>query len=260
MRKKVTFAACAALLAASFTHVNAETSKPMIVLVHGAFADASSWNGVASRLERDGYSVVAVANPLRGLKSDADYLARFLKGLNDPVVLVGHSYGGSVMSETTADTGNVKALVFVAAFAPAPGESAVDLSGKNPGSTLSSTLSNPVVLADGSSDLYIDKDKFPQQFAADVPIATAQLMAASQRPVADTALMEHSFNARWQMTPSWFVYGDQDKNIPPVTLQWMAERAHSRGTYAIKGGSHSVMISHPEEVSKVIEEAAEATR
>ncbi|WP_371674861.1 alpha/beta fold hydrolase [Neorhizobium sp. T25_27] len=254
------FAASATLYAVSLQPVSAETAKPTIVLVHGAFADSSSWNPVVSRLEKDGYAVMAVANPLRGVKSDAEYVGRVLEGLKVPVVLVGHSYGGSVISEAAAGAGNVKALVFVAAFAPDPGESAATLSGKNPGSTLAPTLAPPVVLGDGTKDLYIEQSKFPEQFAADVPLAAAKLMAVAQRPITDAALAEPTRNAGWKNIPSWFVYGDADKNIPPFTLQWMAERAKSKGTVAIKGSSHVVMISHPGEVAKLIEEAAKVIK
>lgn len=237
---------------------HAESTKPTIVLVHGAFADSSSWNHVVSRLEKDGYPVLAVANPLRGVKSDGDYVAGVVKGVKAPVVLVGHSYGGSVISDAAADAPNVKALVFVAAFAPEPGESAVALSGKNPGSTLGPTLAEPVALPTGAKDLYIDQKKFPEQFAADVPLAAARLMAVAQRPITDAALAEPALTAAWKNIPSWFVYGLADKNIPPATLKWMAERAHSKKTVAVDGASHVVMISHPGEVAKLIEEAATA--
>ncbi len=258
MHKIAKLAVATALYAATSITGHAESTKPTIVLVHGAFADSSSWNLVVSRLEKDGYPVLAVANPLRGVKSDGEYVAGVLKGIKTSVVLVGHSYGGSVISDAAADESNVKALVFVAAFAPAQGESAVALSGKNPGSTLGPALAEPVALPNGAKDLYIDQQKFPDQFAADVPLAAARLMAVGQRPITDTALAEPAAKAAWRTVPSWFVYGQADKNIPPVTLKWMAERAKSKKTVAIDGASHVVMISHPEEVTKLIEEAATA--
>ena len=230
--------------------------KPTVVLVHGAFADASSWNGVITRLEKDGYPVVAVANPLRSVKGDGDYVRKVLAGLKTNVVLVGHSYGGSVINEAAKGSSNVKSLVFVAAFAPDVGETALALSGKFPGSTLAPTLAEPVSLDDGSKDLYIQQDKFHDQFAADVSASEGKLMAATQRPIADKALGEASTVASWQTVPSWFVYGDADKNIPPEALGWMAERAHSKETIVVKGASHVVMVSHPEMVAKVIEDAA----
>ena len=236
----------------------AESAKPTVVLVHGAFADASSWNGVIARLEKDGYPVVAVANPLRSVKSDGDYVGRIVAGIKTPVVLVGHSYGGAVISEAAAETKNVEALVYVAAFAPDKGESAADLSGKFPGSTLAPTLAEPVALENGGKDLYIQQDKFHEQFAADVPAKAAKLMAATQRPITEAALTEGAPGTAWQTIPSWFIYGDADKNIPAKALGWMAERAHSKETVVVKGASHVVMVSHPDKVAKIIEDAASA--
>lgn len=256
--RKMLFGLAAAVVMISNTFVSAAETKPTVVLVHGAFADASSWNGVISRLEKDGYPVVAVANPLRGVKSDADYVRRVLKGLKTSVVLVGHSYGGSVISQAAASASNVTALVYVAAFAPEIGETAGGLSGKFPGSTLASTLAAPVELENGGKDLYIQQDKFHDQFAADVSRNQAALMAATQRPVTEAALTEATTATAWKDIPSWFVYGDADKNIPPAALGWMAERAHSKDTIVVKGASHVVMVSHPDTVGKLIEEAASA--
>lgn len=228
--------------------------KPTIVLVHGAFADSSSWNGVIAILEKDGYRVVAAANPLRGLKSDSQYVADMVSGIQAPVVLVGHSYGGLVISE--ASKPNVKALVYVAAFAPEVGETALSLSAKFPGSTLGSALSAPIALSGGGKDLYIDQTKFHAQFAADVPAKEAFAMAAGQRPVTEAALNEAASAAAWKSIPSWFIYGDKDKNIPPQALSFMAERASSRQTEVVQGGSHAVMVSNPKAVAKMIERAA----
>jgi pimeloyl-ACP methyl ester carboxylesterase len=258
MHRIARFALTTGLFIASSVTGHTATQKPTVLLVHGAFSDSSSWNRVVSLLEKDGYPVVAVANPLRGVRSDGDYVAGVLKAVKRPVVLVGHSYGGSVISEAAAGADNVKALVFVAAFAPEKGESAVDLSGKFPGSTLAPTLAEPIVLPGGEKDLYIDQSKFPGQFAADVPAAAARRMAVAQRPITDAALAEPAPAAAWKAIPSWFIYGDADKNIPPKTLQWMADRAKSRKTIAIAGASHVVMISHPGEVAKLIEDAASA--
>lgn len=232
----------------------AQPAKPTILLVHGAFADASSWNGVISILKKDGYDVVAVANPLRGVKNDARYVDDIANGIKQPVVLVGHSYGGSVITEASAS--NVKALVYVAAFAPDVGESAATLSTRFPGSTLGTALAPPVTLADGGKDLYIQQGRFHDQFAADVSPAQAASMAAGQRPVTEAALNETTGAAAWKAIPSWFIYGDGDKNIPPQALQFMAERARSRYTEVVKGGSHVVMTSNPKAVAKVIERAA----
>jgi pimeloyl-ACP methyl ester carboxylesterase len=240
------------------TIASAEDAKPTIVLVHGAFAESSSWNGVIGLLEKDGYTVVAAANPLRSVKSDAAAIASVVASIKAPVVLVGHSYGGSVISEAAVGLANVKALVYVAAFAPDAGETAAALSGKFPGSTLGSALADPVPLADGGKDLYIRKDKFRAQFAADVGESDAKLMAATQRPITEAALNEASTEPAWKNTPSWFVYGDQDRNIPAAAIAWMAERAHAKQTIAIKGASHVVMVSNPEAVAKLIESAATA--
>ena len=234
------------------------TGKPLIVLVHGAFADASSWNGVIQSLESDGLPVVAVANPLRSLAGDADYVGRLLASIDAPVVLVGHSYGGSVISEAAAGHANVKALVYVAGFAPEVGETSFGLTDKFPGATLAQTLAPPVKLADGGVDLYIELDKFPDQFAADVSEALARLMAVGQRPIAKAAGEEAATRAAWKAVPSWFIYGDADKNIPPQAHAFMAQRAHSRQTVVVKGASHVVMVSNPKAVASLIASAARA--
>jgi pimeloyl-ACP methyl ester carboxylesterase len=249
-----------ALTAAMFgaTAAFAAPVKPTVVLVHGAFADSSSWNGVVKILEKDGYPVIAAANPLRSVKSDAQSVADVLASVKTPVVLVGHSYGGPVISEAAYGNANVKALVYVAAFAPEKGETAAELSGRFPGSTLGPTLSAPVELADGGKDLYIQQDKFHDQFAADVSQADAKLMAATQRPVTVAALNEAATEPAWKTVPSYFVYGDQDKNIPAQALAFMAERAHSKQTVVVKGASHVVMVSNPKAVASLIETAAAA--
>ena len=236
----------------------ADAAKPTVVLVHGAFADSSSWDGVTAKLEKDGYTVIGAANPLRSVKSDAASVASVLKSVNGPVVLVGHSYGGSVISAAATGASNVKALVYVAAFAPEAGETAVGLSGKFPGSTLGPTLAPPVALADGGKDLYIQQSKFHDQFAADVAEAKARLMAAGQRPITDAALNEASPAPAWKTIPSWFIYGKADKNIPAASQDFMAKRANAKKTIVIDGASHVVMTSHPTEVAKLIEEAATA--
>ncbi|MBD1916467.1 MULTISPECIES: alpha/beta hydrolase [Cyanophyceae] len=237
---------------------NAQDIKPTIVLVHGAFAESSSWNGVLTQLHEKGYSTVAVANPLRGVKSDADYVANVLKSIEGPTVLVGHSYGGAVITNAVNDNDNVKALVYVAAFAPDTGETAVELSGRYPGSTLGPALAPPVATPDGGKDLYIQQDKFHAQFAADVPDAAAQLMASTQRPITEAALNEASSTPAWQSIPSWFIYGDRDLNIPEAALSFMAERANSKETVVVSGASHVVMVSHPDAVASLIEHAATA--
>lgn len=256
-RATIAATAMAGVLSAP-TAFAADAAKPTVVLVHGAFADSSSWDGVTAKLEKDGYTVIGAANPLRSVKTDAASVAAVLKSVNGPVVLVGHSYGGSVISAAATGASNVKALVYVAAFAPEAGETAVGLSGKFPGSTLGPTLAPPVALADGGKDLYIQQSKFHDQFAADLPEAKARLMAAGQRPITDAALNEASPAPAWKTIPSWFIYGKADKNIPAASQDFMAKRANSKKTIVIDGASHVVMTSHPAEVAKLIEEAATA--
>lgn len=236
----------------------ATISNPTIVLVHGAFAESSSWNGVVAELQARGYAVVAAANPLRGLKYDADYVSSVLLGIQGPIVLVGHSYGGSVISNAVKGNPSVMALVYVAGFAPEAGESAIDLSNRFPGSTLGTALAPPVPLPGGGADIYIQQQKFHAQFAADVAEVESTLMAATQRPVTEAALQEGAGPPAWRTIPSWFVFGTQDLNIPAAAQSFMAERAGAKAVVAIDGASHVVMISHPGAVAKVIVEAAAA--
>jgi pimeloyl-ACP methyl ester carboxylesterase len=237
------------------TTASAQPAKPTIVLVHGAFADSSSWNGVIAILEGDGYPVVAAANPLRSVRSDADSVRSLLATITTPVVLVGHSYGGMVISDAANGTANVKALVYVAAFAPEAGENAGALNSKFPGSALGPTLTQ-VPLPDGSHDLYVRQAKFHDAFAPDLPEGAAKLAAATQRPITDTAFSEAAAEPAWKSIPSWFVYGDHDTAIAPKLSAFMAERAHARESVVVKGASHVVMISHAKAVAKVIEDAA----
>jgi pimeloyl-ACP methyl ester carboxylesterase len=237
----------------------APSQKATVVLVHGAFAGSSSWNGVISRLLGQGYPVVAAANPLRSLKGDSDYVAALLKSIKGPIVLVGHSYGGAVITNAATGNSNVKALVYVAGFAPEAGETALALSNRLPGSTLGPTLAPPVALPNGGNELYIQPDKFPAQFAADVPLAEARLMAATQRPVAESALGQSAGEAAWKTIPSWFIFGTLDKNIPPAVQSFMAKRAGAKKTVEVKGASHVVMVSHPAEVATLVHDAAVAT-
>ncbi|TWI64353.1 pimeloyl-ACP methyl ester carboxylesterase [Pseudoduganella lurida] len=248
----------AAVLAAPAA--GAADAKPTIILVHGAFADSSSWDGVMARLQKDGYPVIGAANPLRSVKGDAAYVAGIVKSVPGPVILVGHSYGGSVISAAVQGNANVKGLVYVAAFAPESGESAAGLSGKFPGSTLGPALAPPVALADGGKDLYIQPARFRDQFAADVPAPKAQQMAAGQRPITDAALNEASPAPAWKTLPSWFIYGKADKNIPAAAQDFMAKRARSKKTVVVDGASHVVMTSHPTEVAALIEEAASSAK
>lgn len=245
-------------VSAAGSAASAPAAKPTIVLVHGAFADSSSWNPVVAILERDGYSVIAAANPLRTVKGDGDYVRSVLASVHTPVVLVGHSYGGMVISNAAVGQPNVKSLVFVAAFAPEAGESAGGLNSKFPGSLVGPALAPPVALSGGGHDLYVQQDKFHDAFAPDLPEAAARVAAAGQRPVTDIAFSEPATTPAWKSIPSWFVYGDHDTAIPPQLHAFMAKRANARATVVVKGASHVVMISHPDEVARVIEQAAGA--
>jgi pimeloyl-ACP methyl ester carboxylesterase len=234
-------------------------NKPTVVLVHGAFAESSSWNRVIAKLLAKGYPLVAIANPLRSVKGDASYLASLLDSIHGPVILVGHSYGGTVITVAATGKSNVKALVYVSGLAPDLGETASGLVGKFPGSTLGPTLAPPVILADGSKDLYISQDKFHAQFAADLTADEAKLMAVTQRPIPEAAFNEPAGAPAWKTIPSWFLYGSLDKNVPPAVHAFMAKRAGAKEIVEIKGSSHVVMMSHPDALVRMIEDAANAT-
>ena len=235
--------------------------KPTIVLVHGAWADASSWSGEVDRLQRDGYVVRAIANPLRGLSSDSADVASFLATISGPIVLVGHSYGGAVITNAAAGNHNVKELVYVDAAAPAVGETVGQLSGKTSAldaapDTLFDSVSYPGAPA-GDTDLYLKESVFVQSFAQDLPTATAKALWASQRPAAMSAFTTPSAAAAWQTIPSWYVIGTADKIITPQSELFMAHRAHAR-ILMIPSGSHLTLISHPQQVTDQILAAAQA--
>jgi pimeloyl-ACP methyl ester carboxylesterase len=251
-----TLIACVALIAPAASAED-RLRAPTVVLVHGAFADSSSWNGVVPQLLAQGFDVIAIANPLRSLAGDSAYVASVLKTISGPVVLVGHSYGGAVITNAAVGHDNVKALVFVAGFAPDAGESAFGLNGKFPGSTLGAAIA-PTPLADGLNDLYVKQSDFRGPFAADLPVERVRVMAATQRPLTDVAGNEPSGEAAWKTVPSWSIYGSADHAIPPELLAFMAARAKSRRVQVVSGASHVVMISHPKEVAKIVIEAATA--
>ena len=234
-------------------------SKATVVLAHGAFADSSSWDEVVTTLEGRGHHVISVAVPLRGVASDARYLSDVLRTVTGPVVLVGHSYGGAVISNTDRDAGDIRALVYVAAFAGEAGESCASLSGKFPGSTLGPTLTS-VDLSTGGQDLYIDQAKYHHQFCADVTDLKAAQLAASQRPILESALAEpFGPDPLWKNIPSWFIWGEIDYNIPAQAHAFMAERANARTATEVAGASHVVGITHPHRTAAVIGRAASAT-
>ncbi|GAA1545592.1 alpha/beta fold hydrolase [Nocardioides humi] len=234
--------------------------SPTVVLVHGAFAESASWNGVIEQLYGKGVEAIAVANPLRGVANDAAYVRDVIAGLDRPVLLVGHSYGGIVITEAAAENPAVVGLVYVAAFAPDTGESALTLSTSHPGSTLGEALvAYPV--SSGGNEFAIRLDRFREQFAADVPLPVAGKMGRTQRPVTELALSEGlpTGSPAWRTLPSWFVFGDEDRNIPPAALRAEAERAGARGVREVAGASHALTVSRPEEVAASILEALSAT-
>jgi pimeloyl-ACP methyl ester carboxylesterase len=257
LTKILSFAAAVALSATAAAHAQSAGAKPTVVLVHGAFADSSGWNGVIARLNKRGITTIAAANPLRSVASDAANISAVVQSISGPVILVGHSYGGFVITDAANGNANVKALVYVAGFVPDAGESALTLAAKFPGSTLGNAL-RPVMLQDGNQDLYIQTDKFHAQFAADVPAAEAALMASTQRPVTYAALNEASRSPAWKNLPTYIIYGTADRNIPAAFVQFAAERAHARKTVRLEGASHALMISQPDKVAALIEEAVSA--
>jgi pimeloyl-ACP methyl ester carboxylesterase len=226
-----------------------------IVLVHGAFAETASWDRVIPPLQSAGHDVIAAANPLRGLAADAESIGDLVRSVEGPVVLVGHSYGGAVISNVAADAGEITGLVYVAAFAPDTGESAFTLAQRFPGSTLGDSL-RPVPRSDGTTDLYIARELFHEQFAADVSAAEAARMAATQRPVTLEALQEPAGERPlWKQLPSWFLVAGQDRNIPAALQRFMAERAGARRTIELPTASHGVAWPHSDATASLILEA-----
>jgi pimeloyl-ACP methyl ester carboxylesterase len=248
------------------TPAGAAGPRPVIVLEHGAWADASSWDGVIARLHADGYTVYAPPDPLRGLAGDSAYLHDFLTQnaalAGQPVILVGHSYGGAVISDAAVGDPEVKALVYVDAFIPAPGESISALLAARPGSCIGGSpaaVFDPVPYPGapkGDVDLYLQAGKFPGCFASGLPASQAAVLAATQRPLTASAATAASGPVAWKTVPSWAVVGTLDKVIPPAELSFMARRAHARITDIPAG--HLSLISRPGAVARVIARAAHA--
>ncbi|GIH24008.1 alpha/beta hydrolase [Acrocarpospora phusangensis] len=237
--------------------------KPTVVLVHGAWAGTSSWSGEVAALTRAGYTARAVANPLRGLTGDAATVADFLKSIPGPIVLVGHSYGGSVITNAAAGLPNVKALVYVDAAAPDVGETTGALSGAT-----SDLGRSPATLYDmvpyptaplGATDLYLKQDVFLRSFASDLPRDTALQLWAAQRPASTRAFDTPSKAAAWKTIPSWYFISGGDRIITPDSERSMARRANAKVT-EFPGGSHLTLISHPEAVTAVIGSAVCSVR
>jgi pimeloyl-ACP methyl ester carboxylesterase len=227
-----------------------------IVLVHGAFAESASWDRVIDPLVADGHHVVAAANPLRSLSTDAAAVSDLVRSIEGPVVLVAHSYGGAVISNVDADAGDIVGLVYANGFAPEPGENCFGLAAMFPGSMLGEETARPVPRSDGTTDLYIASDSFHDIFCQDVPEPQAALMAATQRPATQEALVEPSGEPLWKHVPSWFLIGEDDRIIPAALQHYMAKRAHAHRTIEIPGASHALPVSHPDATAHLILEAA----
>jgi pimeloyl-ACP methyl ester carboxylesterase len=230
---------------------------PTIVLVHGAFAESSSWDGVIDRLLDAGHPVIAAGNPLRGLAADAATVADVVRSVDGPVVLAAHSYGGAVITGVPADAGEIAGVVYANGFAPDPGEHCFQLAGMFPGSMLGEESARPVSRSDGTTDLYIASDRFHDLFCQDVPTPQAARMAVTQRPATQEALTEPSGErSLWREVPSCFLIGEDDRIIPAELQRWMAERAGARRTIEIPGASHAITVSQPDATAQLILEAA----
>jgi pimeloyl-ACP methyl ester carboxylesterase len=235
-------------------------AKPTIVLVHGGYADSSCWNGVIQELQSKGYTTIAGSNPLRGIPTDAPYIGSLLDSISGPVVLVAHSMGGTVITNAAAGKGNVKALVYIAAFVPDVGETQGELIGKFPGSeVLPVSVPVPYTKPDGTTgtDLYLSEDG-QAAFAADVSTATFRLLQATQRPFDADSFTYPTQAAAWRTIPSWGLVAGRDKAIPPAAERWMYSRANFRKVVEVPTSSHVAMISHPGITARLIEDAAQA--
>jgi pimeloyl-ACP methyl ester carboxylesterase len=235
--------------------------KPTIVIVHGAFADASGFTTVIGNLQKKGYPVLAPANPLRGLASDSEYLRTFLSTIKGPIVLAAHSYGGAVITNAATGSPNVKALVYLAAFAPAEGESVAQSIALGGGHSmlLAHTVTRPMPGAgDQDADVTVDPVWFRRVFAQDLPLKQTQVMAAIQRPAAYSALATPSGKPAWASIPSWFLIAKADHVIPVQAQKAMAARAH--GHKLLRNSSHVVMTSNPGITTGLIIRAANSTR
>jgi pimeloyl-ACP methyl ester carboxylesterase len=241
----------------------ASAPKPTVVLVHGSFADASSWSAVIPALQKRGYPVVAAANPLQGLAGDSTYLKNELAQIKGPIVLVGHSYGGLVISNAATGNPNVKALVYIAAFAPLQGETGNQLIAHAPGSLLGPQVLNvggyPTPDGQVVLEATVKPSAFRPIFAADVPASLTKVAAASQRPTALSTLSDPAGPPAWKAIPSWYLVAGADKAIGAANERFMAKRMHAT-TVEAKGASHIVMLSQPDKVIGLILDAAAGRR
>jgi pimeloyl-ACP methyl ester carboxylesterase len=228
---------------------------PTIVLVHGAFADSASWDRVIDLLPAE-HRVIAAANPLRSLAADAESVSDLVRTIDGPVVLVAHSYGGAVISNVAADAGDITGLVYVNGFAPDAGENCFGLAGMFPGSMVGEATVRPVPRSDGTTDLYIAPESFHDVFCGDVSGPRATLMATTQRPATQEALVEPSGEQPlWKDVPSWFLIGEEDHIIPAALQRFEAERAEARRVLEIPGASHAAAVSQPGAVAELVAEA-----
>lgn len=242
---------------ASATPTRPAAVHPTVVLVHGAFEDASSYAGVTAKLQRDGYKVVAPAVPLRGLAQDSAYVADVVRSIDGPVVLAGHSYGGMLISEVAAQVPDVRALVYASAFIPEKGESLQDLNAKYPGSLLGPDTTFTIDEA-GGPELHVKAESFRSVFAADRTPRDAAVAAAGQRPVTASALGDKAQYGTPSSIPAYSVISTQDKAIPPAVQEFMAKRDHAT-TWRVKS-AHDVTTTHSQLVASVIERAARTSR
>jgi pimeloyl-ACP methyl ester carboxylesterase len=231
-------------------------TKPTLVFVHGAFSDGASWSAAVEHLG-DHCSYRIFANPLRGVTGDGAALAALLQSIDGPIILIGHSYGGALLTEVGCATEAVKALVFVAGLAPEEGESFGELAARFAGSDLADALT-PAPLPDGGADLYVPEDSYGPVLAGDLSHADVHALARRKRPAHQAALSEPVGKPAWRTLPCWFIYGDADRSLPPALHQFMAHRAGAAGVEVIVGGSHSLHVSHPHRVMRFIERAAMA--
>jgi len=229
-------------------------TKPTLVFVHGAFSDGASWSAAVDHLG-DHCAYRIFANPLRGVTGDGAALAALLRSIEGPIILIGHSYGGALLSEVGCATEAVKALVFVAGVAPEEGESFSDLAARFPGSALAEALAR---LPDGDAGLYVPEDSYGPVMAGDLPHADVLALARRQRPAHQAALRDPVGKPAWRTLPCWFIYGDADRSLPPALHQFMAHRAGAARVEVIAGGSHSLHVSHPRRVMRFVEHAAMA--
>ena len=230
------------------------SSRPTVVLVHGAFADASGWNGVVAQLQAEGVQVTAPPNPLRGISIDSAYINSLLGQISGPVLAVGHSYGGAVITNAATNANNVVGLVYVAAFAPDEGERLIEIESNSKDSVLNSALTQlryPTGQGGETAvEFVIDPERFHDAFAADLPEEQTAVMAATQRPVAELAFSEQTGAPAWKDLPSWAVVATGDKAAGSDVVRSMAERAGATVTEA--EGSHVIMVSKPQVVAEVI--------